>query len=264
MLEFEAALALAEANCRPGAAGSGDGDSGPLPVIDVGPAALGHAARLGATPVIPLVGAVAPAAAAGRGPWAHFGATSQDVLDTALMLVLRRALDLVLDDLARLSAAAAALAEEHRSTPIAARTLLQHAAPTTFGRKAAGWLVATVEVGEVLSEVRRHRLAVQLGGPAGTLAALGTSGPAVVEALASELGLERPGAPLAHRPHASGRSFLLRWRWGPGPPAKIALDVSLLMQTEVSEVVRAFSGRPRGLLVPAAQTQPVDGGRDHR
>ena len=173
MLEFEAALAVAEARAGVVPPEAATAIVERCRSLDVDLAALGHAARLGATPVIPLVAQLRQLLPPDVARWAHFGATSQDVLDTALMLVLQRVLDLVSDAVARLSAAAAALAEEHRSTLIAARTLLQHAAPTTFGRKAAGWLVATVEVGEVLREVRRHRLAVQLGGPAGTLAALG-------------------------------------------------------------------------------------------
>jgi 3-carboxy-cis,cis-muconate cycloisomerase len=235
MLEFEAALAVAEARAGVVPAEAATAIVDRCRSIDVDLAALGHAARLGATPVIPLVAQLRRLLPPDVARWAHFGATSQDVLDTALMLVLQRALDLVAGDLARLSGAAAALAEEHRSTVIAARTLLQHAAPTTFGRKAAGWLVATVEVAEVLRDVRRHRLAVQLGGPAGTLAALGASGVAVVETLASELGLGVPVLPW-HTDRTRVAEVSSALALAAGVAAKIALDVSLLMQTEVSEV----------------------------
>ncbi len=234
MLDFEAALALAEAELGLVPSDAATAIAQRCREMVVSPAALGHAARLGASPVIPLVAELRRQLPADAVRWAHFGATSQDVLDTALMLVLRRVLDLVLDDLARLAAAAATLAERYRSTPIAARTLLQQAAPTTFGRKAAGWLVSAVEVGEVVSEVRRHRLAVQLGGPAGTLAALGRLGPAVVEALASELGLEVPVLPW-HTDRTRVVEVSSSLALAAGAAGKIALDVSLLMQTEVSE-----------------------------
>ncbi len=172
MLDFEAALAEAEAAVGVIPPEAATAIAQRCRSIEVDLAALGHAARLGASPVIPLVAQLRGRLPAEVARWAHFGATSQDVVDSALMLMLRQVLDLVLSDLARLAGAAAVLAEQHRSTAIAARTLLQHAAPTTFGRKVAGWLVATIEVAELLKEARQHRLAVQLGGPAGTLAAL--------------------------------------------------------------------------------------------
>jgi 3-carboxy-cis,cis-muconate cycloisomerase len=235
MLEFEAALALAEAETGVVPADAAGEIARRCRHLDVDVAVLGQAARLGASPAIPLVTELRRQLPADVGRWAHFGATSQDALDTALMLILRRVLDLVLGDLARLAAAAAELAERHRSTLMAARTLLQHASPTTFGRKAAGWLVAVVEATEALDELRRHRLAVQLGGPAGTLASLGEHGPGVVEALASRLGLEAPVLPWhADRSRVAQISSALAI--SAGVAGKIALDVSLLMQTEVSEV----------------------------
>jgi 3-carboxy-cis,cis-muconate cycloisomerase len=235
MLEFEAALAVAEAEVGlvPPEAAAAIGQV--CRQTEVNPAALGRGGRLGASPVIPLVAGLRQQLPPDAARWAHFGATSQDVLDSALMLVLRRVLDLTLVDLARLAKGAAALAGQHRSTLSTARTLLQHAAPTTFGRKAAGWLVAIVEVGEVLRHVRQHRLAVQLGGPAGTLAALGRLGPDVVEALASQLGLEVPVLPW-HTDRTRVVEISSALTLAAGVAGKTALDVSLLMQTEVSEV----------------------------
>jgi 3-carboxy-cis,cis-muconate cycloisomerase len=250
MLEFEAALARAEAG-----AGLVAGDAAAVIArrchdIDVDLAALGQAARLGASPAIPLVAELRRGLPADVARWAHFGATSQDVVDTALMLVLRRVLDLVLGDLARLSGAAAELAERHRATLTAARTLLQHASPTTFGRKAAGWLLAAVEATRVLREVRRHRLAVQLGGPAGTLAALGPRGPEVVEGLAAELGLEAPVLPW-HTDRTRVAEISSALALAAGVAGKIALDVSLLMQTELSEVFEPHaSGRGASSALP--------------
>ena len=112
------------------------------------------------------------------------------------MLVSRRALELVLADVARVTSACAALAESHRATPMVARTLLQQALPTTFGVKAATWLVGVLEAQRLVLDAR-DRLAVQLGGAAGTLAALGDQGPDVVGRMASDLGLAEPVS-LAH------------------------------------------------------------------
>ena len=134
-------------------------------------------------------------AAGDAGRYVHWGATSQDILDTAAMLVARGALDLILAELDAVTAACAALAEAHRSTPIAGRTLMQQALPTTFGLKAAGWLVGVLEARSRLAAVRDERLAVQLGGGAGTLAALGEQGPAVLALFAEELGLAEPALP---------------------------------------------------------------------
>ena len=187
-----------------------------LPDIDLDPSALGRAGRLGASPAIPLVAELRRQLPADVARWVHFGATSQDVLDTALMLVLRRVIDLVLGDLGRLAAAAAALAEQYRSTLMAARTLLQHASPTTFGRKAAGWLVAVVEVGDGVCGRRAGTgLAVQLGGPAARWPRW--AGRAAGRGRARLRARPRgAGAPLAHGPHPGGRDFL---RPGAVPPA---------------------------------------------
>ncbi|MGC5566044.1 lyase family protein [Streptomyces sp. FR-108] len=130
-------------------------------------------ARAAANPVVALVGMLAEAVGRTDPEAAHYvhqGSTSQDVLDTALMLVAARTVDLVLADLDRVSAALARLAETHRDTPTAARTLGQHAVPTTFGLKAAGWLQAVLDAQERLGRICDTGLPVQLGGAAGTLA----------------------------------------------------------------------------------------------
>ena len=125
----------------------------------------------------------------------HRGATSQDILDTAAMLVARQAVDGVLADLAAAAAAAAELAEAHAGTVMIGRTLLQQAVPVTFGLVAAGWLTGIDEACGWLQRVRADRLAVQFGGAAGTLAPLGEAGPEIVALLADELGLARPVLP---------------------------------------------------------------------
>src|SRR5207247_5095565 len=127
-------------------------------------AQLGRAAVRSANPVIPLVNALRAAVPRDAAPYVHHGATSQDILDTAMMLIARRGLDLVLADLERAAAAAATLADRHRATLMAARTLLQQALPTTFGLKAAGWLVAIVQARSDVNRVAATRLAVPLGG----------------------------------------------------------------------------------------------------
>jgi 3-carboxy-cis,cis-muconate cycloisomerase len=170
--------------------------------------------------------------------WVHWGATSQDVLDTAAMLVARRALGLLDDDLARLANACADLAERHRDTVMAGRTLLQQALPITFGLKAAGWLVAVVEAREGLAAFAARRLAVELGGAAGTLASLRGRGLAVVEALAGELGLAVPVVPW-HTARGRVAELAGLLAVAAGAAGKIALDVALLMQTEVGEASEA-------------------------
>ena len=234
MLEFEAALAVAEAKVGLLPVKAADAIQLVCRQVHLDPVALGRAGRLGSNPAIPLVASLRAHLPDDVGRWLHFGATSQDALDTAMMLVLRRVIELVLGDLGRLAAAAAGLANRYRSAPTVARTLLQHALPTTFGRKAAGWLVAVVEVRETLREAGQRRLAVQLGGAAGTLASLGSDGPRVVEVLASELGLDVPVLPWhTDRTRVSQISCALALCGGVA--GKIALDNSLLMQTEVSE-----------------------------
>jgi 3-carboxy-cis,cis-muconate cycloisomerase len=155
------------------------------------------------------------------------------------MLVGRRALTLILADVAAVTAACARLADAHRATPMVARTLLQHALPTTFGYKAAGWLAGVLEA-ELLVRTAGERLAAQLGGAAGTLAALGEHGPAIAGRYASELGLPEPELPWhTSRVRVSALGSALATL--AGALAKIALDVVLLAQTEVGEV-----GEPDG------------------
>ena len=236
MLRFEAALARAEADLGvvPGDAAQDIERCCYEAWDDLTPAALGRRGRLSGNPAVPFVAELRSRLPAGSARWAHFGATSQDVLDSALMLVAREVLDIVLADLGRLATAAAGLAERHRRDVLPARTLLQHAAPTTFGVKAAGWLVAALEAAEALGRLRRERLSVQLGGPAGTLAALGPRGPGVVEELARGLGLHAPVLPW-HTNRLRVVELAGALTASAGVAAKVALDVALLMQTEVSE-----------------------------
>jgi 3-carboxy-cis,cis-muconate cycloisomerase len=195
--------------------------------------ALAEAGRSAANPVEPLVRALRE-----RAPAAHRGATSQDILDTAMMLVATRAVDVILDELDGAEAACAGLAREYRSTPMAARTLLQQAVPTTFGYVAANWLLGIRASRTALSALR---LPAQLGGAAGTLAAFGDHGLAVKEQFARELGLFDPILPWhTNRAPVAELAFLLDQ--AAQSAAKVALDVVLLSQTEVGEVREGVGG----------------------
>lgn len=168
---------------------------------------------------------------------AHRGATSQDIVDTAAMLVARRALDLIGAELRGLQRACARLAEQHRDSVMAGRTLLQQATPITFGLKAARWLVAIVAAERGLDVA----LPVQLGGASGTLAAFGDRGPAVLEAYAQELGLYAPILPW-HTNRIPVARLGAALGIAAGAVAKIAIDVVLLAQTEVGEVRELAAG----------------------
>jgi 3-carboxy-cis,cis-muconate cycloisomerase len=197
--------------------------------------------RAAATPVEPLVRALVVAVGDEHSAWVHRGATSQDVVDTAAMLVAGRSLELILSDLDRVAAACAGLARAHRATPMPARTLLQHALPTTFGVRAAGWLVEAVEARRRLRQVAERGLAAQLGGAAGTLAAFGEHGLEMLRLFAAELGLAEPPLPWhTNRVHMAELGAALDVT--AGALGKIALDVVLLAQTDVGEVAEARGG----------------------
>lgn len=234
MLDVEAALARVEARhgVIPPDAAAAIGAGCDAARVDLDE--LGRAARAGGNPVIPLVALLRDSVAPGARDWVHWGATSQDVLDTAAMLIVARSLPLIDADLAQLATGCADLAETHRSTPMAGRTLLQQALPITFGQKAAGWLVAVLDARADLGAVG-PRLAVQLGGAAGTLASLGAAGPEVLRSLAHDLGLAEPVLPWhTDRTRVAEVASALGLVAGTG--AKIAFDVALMMQTEIAEV----------------------------
>jgi 3-carboxy-cis,cis-muconate cycloisomerase len=199
---------------------------------------LGRQAAANATPVVGLVTALRAAVSEPVRPHVHLGATSQDVMDTALMLIAERALTPLLDDAAGAADAAARLAEEHRRAPMIGRTLLQQALPVTFGLRAAGWLVGIDAARARLAQVRDHELAVQMGGP------VGARSPAVGARVATALGLTEPvlpWQPIRLRPvnlAAALGAFS-------GVLAKIARDVTLLAQQEVAEC-REGGGPGRG------------------
>jgi 3-carboxy-cis,cis-muconate cycloisomerase len=190
-------------------------------------AALCEEGRADASPVVPLARALRE-----RAPGAHGPATSQDILDTASMLVARNARSLVLAELDGAAAAAVALAEAHRSTLMSGRTLLQQARPTTFGLRAAGWLVAFVEARRRLIDAH---LPAQLGGPVGTL------DPGLMSRFAFELGLEVPVVHW-HSDRGPVRELAAALDGTAAECGKVGLDVVLLAQTEVGEVAETNPG----------------------
>ncbi|MFK4068385.1 3-carboxy-cis,cis-muconate cycloisomerase [Streptomyces sp. NPDC029674] len=204
-------------------------------------------ARDGGNPVIPLVAALTAAVPAEAAPYVHRGATSQDILDTALMLLAARALDLTLTDLARAERALARLARDHRNTVMPGRTLTQHAVPTTFGLKAAGWRSLVLDARDRV-EALRGSLPAQLGGAAGTLASFrahgeeaAADGARVVEAFADELALRTPLLPwhTLRTPVADLASALA---FTAGALGKVAADVLNLSRTEIGELSESAGG----------------------
>jgi 3-carboxy-cis,cis-muconate cycloisomerase len=247
MLEFEAALAAAEARAGviPDEAAAAVAAACQAERFDA--EALGRAARAPGNPAAPLVRALTDAVEGDAARFVHWGATSQDVMDTAATLVARRALALIADEMDAVAAACARLADEHKGTPMAGRTLLQQALPTTFGLKAAGWLVAVLDGQRRLATVP---LAVELGGAAGTLASLGGAGLRVLGLLAERLDLEEPAVPW-HTARARVAELGAALALGAGALEKVAHDVTLMAQTEVAEVVEpAEDGRGGSSTLP--------------
>lgn len=241
MLDAERALATAEA--RTGVIPPGAAEQIAAACVAgaerFDPEEIGAAGRLVANPAEPLVRALREAVGGAATRYVHWGAASQDVVDTAAMLVARRSVEVILGELEVVAGHCARLAEEHRGTVMAARTLLQQAVPTTFGLKAASWLVGVLEARRRLAAIT---FAAQLGGAAGTLAALGDKAEEVVRQYANELGLAEATVPW-HTARVRIGELGGALDLAAGACAKIALDVALLAQTEVAEVSTADDGR---------------------
>ncbi len=234
MLDTEAALARALERAGLAPAGTGAAvTAAAAGAFDAG--ALGRQAALSGNPVPGLVAALRRAVPPDATDTVHRGATSQDIIDTAAMLLARGALEAIAGDLAAAADGCARLAAAHRDTLMIGRTLLQQAVPVTFGLVAAGWLTGLDEARETVARVRAQRLAVQFGGAAGTLASLGTDGPAVARLLAGELGLALPVLPW-HTDRSRIVEVAAACAVTGAALAKIARDVTLLAQSEVAEV----------------------------
>jgi 3-carboxy-cis,cis-muconate cycloisomerase len=241
MLDFERALARAQSRAGVVPPEAASAIAAAIEAARPDPDDLGNRARASGNPVVPLVADLGAALPAEAAPYLHLGATSQDVLDTAAVLVVRRCLEPILAALWGVAEHCARLAGEHRHTLMAGRTLSQHALPVTFGLTCAGWLVAVDEATATLSALRERRLAVQYGGAAGTLAALGSSGVPVLRLLAEELGLAEPVTPW-HTNRTRIGELAGALGTASGVLATIALDLTLLAQTEVAEVAEATGG----------------------
>jgi 3-carboxy-cis,cis-muconate cycloisomerase len=247
MLDFEAALARAEAatGVIPASAAEPIAKACKAGGFDL--AGLAEAATRSGNLAIPLVKALTAKVAqsdAEAARYVHWGATSQDVIDTAAMLGLRAGIDALLGDLDRAITGFAKLARQHRSTAMVARTWLQHALPMPFGLKLAEYAAALHRSKRRLQRTRQETLALQFGGAAGTLAALGDKGLIVAEQLALNLGLPLPDAPWhTHRDRFAEAASVLAILTG--TCGKIARDVSLMMQTDVAEAFEP-SGEGRG------------------
>src|SRR6516225_3107304 len=202
-------------------------------------------------PILPLVRQLAEHAGEAGG-WLHWGATTQDIMDTAVVLQIRAGLELIEQDLAAVRSHLAALARSHRDTPMAGRTHLQHALPITFGYKAAIWLSALDRHAARLAELRPRVLLAQFGGAAGTLASLG-EGEAVVKSrteLAGELGLGDP--PITWHVTRDGMVETVQFlALLVGSLGKIAFDVMLMSATEFGEAAEPFvTGRGSSSTMP--------------
>jgi 3-carboxy-cis,cis-muconate cycloisomerase len=259
MLDFEAALARAEAR------------TGVVPPAAVAPIEsacraeafevdeLARGAALAGNTAIPMVKALTALVAKrdeAAARYVHWGATSQDAMDTGLVLQLREALDLIEGDLARLAAVLAGLATLHKRTVLAGRTWLQQATPVTFGLKAAGALSAIERHRARVRELRPRVLVLQFGGASGTLAALGADGLKVAAALAEELKLELPDVPWhAQRDRVAEVATALGLLVG--TLGKVARDVSLLMQTEVGEAFEPAAAGKGGSSTMPHKRNPV-------
>ena len=258
MLDAEAGLARALERAGLAPAGAGEAVTAAARAGNFDPNELGGLAALTGNPVPGLARALARQVPQTAVSAVHRGATSQDIVDTAAMLLAKRAIDVIAADLAGAADAAAGLATAHRDSIMIGRTLLQQAVPVTFGLVAAGWLTSLDEARAGLDSVG-PRLAVQFGGAAGTLASLGEAGQRVTALLATELGLAVPvlpwhtdrlrildlGAALARVAAALG---------------KIARDVTLLAQSEVGEVSEGSGADQRGADQQAPAASPRRGG----
>ncbi|KQW14015.1 3-carboxy-cis,cis-muconate cycloisomerase [Streptomyces sp. Root369] len=244
LLDAEAALTRAQAalGLAPPEAATAVTEAADAGRFDV--RSLADRARGGGNPVIPLVADLTEAVGEEYGPYVHRGATSQDILDTATMLAAARTLDLLLADLDRVQQALARLAAGHRDTAMPGRTLTQHAVPTTFGLKAAGWRALVLDARDRVAAVRGS-LPAQLGGAAGTLAAFTVYGTedtqALTAAFAAEVGLRAPLLPwhTLRTPIADLAGCLA---FTAGALGKIASDVLVLGRTEIAEIAEGGGG----------------------
>ncbi|KRV49066.1 3-carboxy-cis,cis-muconate cycloisomerase [Wenjunlia vitaminophila] len=267
MLDAESALARAQAALGSVPAGAAATITAAARAENLDLVELAHQAREAANPVVALVRMLTGVVAEtdpGAAEYVHRGSTSQDILDTGAVLVASRALRLVLADLDRVAVALAGLAERYRDTPMVGRTLTQHAVPTTFGLKAAGWLQGVNDARQRLRQVR-GTLPVQIGGAAGTLAgyleqvrgalpdgitSLDEYATRLIAGYAAELGLAEPVLPW-HTTRGTFAELAGALAVAGGALGKMAVDVQSMTRTEVAEVAEpAVAGRGASSAMP--------------
>jgi 3-carboxy-cis,cis-muconate cycloisomerase len=253
MLDFESALARAESRAGIFPSSAAASISAACRAEKFDGVTLAESAASAGNLAIPLIKQLTNLVAqtdSDAARYVHFGATSQDAIDTGRILQLRRALALISTDLDQLSDSLAQLAKKHRSTLITARTWMQHALPTTFGAKVAGWLDALDRDRIRIRETQSRCVVLQFGGAVGTLAALGAKGREVAKNLSAELNL-----PLTHLPWHSNRDRMAEMATTlglcTGTLGKIARDISLHSQTEIAELFEpAAPGRGGSSTMP--------------
>lgn len=269
MLRFEAALAKAQARVGVIPPHAAESISGAAVADKFDPAQLAREARESATLVIPLVKALIARVREtdeSASDFVHWGATSQDVIDTAMVMLLRRAMEVLVRDHQRLRNALRVLSDRHAGTVMLARTLLQPAAPITFGYKTAGWYGAIQRSWRRVEVSFEDALRLQFGGASGTLASYGSQAVALTEQLAKELDLPAPVAPWhTHRDRLA--AVVTACGIYTGSLGKIARDLVLLMQFEVGEVSEPGGGssamphkrNPAGSVIALAAAARVPG-----
>jgi len=256
MLEVEAALARAQASLGLIPREAAETITRAARVENLRLDYVAEGARKSGVPVPALVSELGRVAGEEAARHIHQGATTQDILDTALVLQMRRTFEFVRRDLIALARELAERAREFRDTPMAARTNMQQAVPISFGFKCAVWAAPFCGHVERLDQVARRVLVVQFGGAAGTLAALGGNGIAVAQALARELGLDAPDLPWHVRRESVAEGVSLLGLIC-GSLAKFAVDIRLLMQTEVGEVFEPHAEGRGGSSTMPQKRNPV-------
>jgi 3-carboxy-cis,cis-muconate cycloisomerase len=256
MLDVEAALARVEARLGIIPESAAQAITAAAQVDRLSLAEIGESTRTVGAPVVGLVKALGRAAGGDADRYVHWGATTQDIMDTALVLQMREGLVLVERRLRALVVALADHARQHRATVMAGRSFLQHALPITFGYKCAVWLAPFLDHGQRLEELRARVLVVQFAGAVGTLASLGTKGREVTLGLAQELGLAVPDSPWhVNRERLAEVACFLGLI--AGSLAKIATDMALLMQTEVGEAAEPYEAGRGGSSTMPQKRNPV-------
>jgi 3-carboxy-cis,cis-muconate cycloisomerase len=256
MLEVEAALARAQAQLGLIPVEAAQEITAKADVSRFDLAAIGRGTELVGYPILPLIKALSEACAGDAGRYVHWGATTQDIMDTALVLQLREGLGLIRKDLEGIETALADLARRQRDTPMAGRTHAQHALPITFGFKCALWLAPLQRHADRLARLSGEVAVVQFGGAVGTLASLGADGIRVMDALAAELDLGTPAIAwhVGRDGLAEVASFLGLLT---GSLGKIATDIALLMQAEIGEVAEPYQEGRGGSSTMPQKRNPI-------